>query len=126
MRGSVKACISDCQFPVSEELILLLQSREAPSFQGVLLDIANTTLNLAFMAWRVGACWEKHSSVVFAKGANLGIDLRVIPVRPFDGGLEVIHDQPLGYSTKVPEGTFEASKKVLRGLAVNDLAIPLS
>jgi hypothetical protein len=92
MCGPVNPSISNRQFRVPEKLILLLQGRERPSFQGVLLNIIDSTLDLAFMPWRVGAVRKKDGAVVFPKRANLRVNLGGEPVCRFDCGLEVIQN----------------------------------
>src|SRR5512135_3252792 len=114
------------RLPVAEEPVLFLQTREAPPPQGVLLDVVDAALDLPLVAGRVGACRQEHGPVVFAEGADLGVDLRVEPVGRLHGGLEVVQDQAPGHAAEMPEGALQAAEEVVGGLAGDGLAVALA
>src|SRR4051795_6782488 len=122
----VHASVGHGQLPVVEEPVLLLQGGEAPSSQGVFLDVIDAPLDLPLVAGRVGARRQEHGPVMFAEGADLGVDLRVEPVGLLHGRLEVVQDQPPGDAAEVPEGALKAAKEVIGSLAVDSLAVALA
>ena len=124
--GPVHASVGHGQLPVVEEPVLFLQGGEAPPSQGVFLDVIDAPLDLPLVAGRVGTRWQEHGPVMFAEGADLGVDLRVEPVGLLHGRLEVVQDQPPGDAAEVPEGALQAAEEVIGGLAVDDLAVALA
>src|SRR4051812_6929318 len=122
----VHASVGHGQLPVVEEPVLLLHGGEAPCSQGVFLDVIDAPLNLPLVAGRVGTRGQEHGPLMFADGADLGVDLRVEPVGLLHGRLEIVQDQPSGDVAEVPAGALKAAKQVIGSLAVDSLAVALA
>ena len=86
------------RFPVGQEAVLLGQTGEGAAAQGIALGIGNSAFDLALMPRGVGACGERDRAVMPAEGLDLGIQLRVVPVSPGDGRLEVVDHQGPGHA----------------------------
>ena len=65
-------------------------------------------------------------TVMLAEGADLPVDVRVVPVGLGDRGFEVIDHEGLGHPAEMPEGILQAANEVLRRLTVDHLAIGLA
>jgi hypothetical protein len=123
---AVYASVGHRQFPVAEEAVLFLQTGEGPSPQGVFLDVVHASLHLPLVAGRVRSGGHEHRPIVFAEGADLGVELGVEPVGLRDGRLEVVQDEAARDPAEVPEGVLQAAEEVVGGLAGDDLAVALA
>ena len=61
-----------------------------------------------------------------SKGAQLGIEFRIEPVRRLDCSFEVVQDQGLGRAAKVDKGVLQAGQKSVGGLPIDGLAVALA
>ena len=57
---------------------------------------------------------------------QLGMHLRVVPVTPGHGGLEIVDHQPLGHAAKVRKGVLQTTDEGFRRLPPDDLAVGLA
>ena len=114
------------RFPLQQMLVLLLQAREAVALQAVVLDIAHAAFDLPLVPRRARLRGQDRHAVVLAERLHLGIQLRVVPVRLLDRRLEVVDHQDLRHAAEMPEGVLHAADEVLRGLAIDRLAVSLA
>ena len=103
-------------FPIEQMLILLLQAREYTAFESVTLYIIYTAFYLSLVTWRIRFCGQNHSAVMFAKGLDFGMNIRIVPVGILYGGLEIVDDQSPGHAAEMPEGIFQTADEVVGGL----------
>ena len=68
------------------------------------------------MARHVGLGWQNHRTVMLTEGLNLGIQLRIIPVRLADRGPEIIDDDGLEHALEMPECILQTADETLGGL----------
>ena len=108
------------------KLVLLLQAGENPPFEGIVLSIADTVLDLSLMAGHVRPRGQEHEAIMLAEGPHFGIELGIEPVGLLHRRAKIIKDQPPGRSAKLAEGILEAAEKLVGGLAVDDLAVGLA
>lgn len=124
--GAVDAGVGDPPFPVAEVLILLGQADERVALQGIVLDVIDPLFHLALVPRHPRLGRQNHRPVVLTEGLDFRVHLRIVPVRPTDGRLEIVDHGRLGNPAKGPEGVLQAAEEVLGRLMVNHLAVRLS
>jgi len=63
---------------------------------------------------------------MFAKGLDLGMNIRIVPVGILYGGPEIIDDQGPGHTAEMPEGILQAANEVIGGLTIDYFAVCLA
>jgi hypothetical protein len=90
--GAMNLGIRYGQLPVEQEAVLFLKPREASSFECVVLDVVDSFLDLALVAWGIGPRGPECRVVVFTEGLNLGVKFRFEPVGLLYSGAEIIQN----------------------------------
>jgi hypothetical protein len=103
-----------------------LETREGTALERVIFDILYAFFNFAFMAWGIRLCRQNHRAVMFAKGLDLGMDVRIVPVGIFYSRFQIVDNQGPGDTTKVPKGILQTANEVVGGLTIDDLAVRLA
>jgi len=122
----VDAGVGDCLFPLQQVPVLVRQAREGSAFQGIRLDILDAAFDLSFVARCPRLGGQDDGAVVPTELADLGVEIGIEPVGLDDRGLEIVHDQRPGNAAEMPEGVFQRPDEILRGLAVDRLAVGLA
>jgi hypothetical protein len=104
---SVNPLIGNVFFPPGQIRILGRQIVERSGLQAVVLHVADLTLDLALVPGRIRTGRKDHRAVVFAKRRQLGIELRIVPVRMNHRRLEIVHHDR-------PGNTPERSKRIFK------------
>ena len=107
-------------------IVLRFQAWETMPLQSVVLDIAHAAFNLPLVPGRARLRGQDHHAVVLAEGLDLGIEVRVVPVRLLDRRLEVVDHQDLRHAAEMPEGVFNAANEIFGGLAIDRLGVSLA
>ena len=100
-------------------------AKTAP-LEGVSLGVLHAAFDLALVTGHVRLGGQEHACRSAGEGLQLGIDLRVVPVGPGHGGLQVVDHQPLGHAAEIPEGVLQALHEGFRGLPPDGLAVALA
>lgn len=67
-----------------------------------------------------------RGGVVLTELPDLRIELRIKPIHPDHGCLEVVDDQGFGHATEMAEAVFQAANELLGRLAPHHLAVALA
>ena len=124
--GAVDAPVGDRALPLLQKGVLGREAREAPPAQGVVLDILDAGLDLALVPRDPGLGRQDRRAIMRTEGAQLGVDLRIEPVRLDDRGLEVVGHDRGGDPAEGPEGVLDAADHRLGVLPPDDLAVALA
>lgn len=125
-RGAVNARIGDGGFPTVKVFVLRSEAVKFATTQCVLLNVINTTLNLAFVTRRSHSRWHERASVVFAEFNELGVEFGVIKVGRFDGALGVVKDDLQWHAADRPKSVFKTANEALGVLPVDDFGVAFS
>ncbi len=78
------------------------------------------------MPRRAGLGRQHRHAVVRGEGAELGVQVGIVPIGPRDGRLEIVDHQRLGNAAEVEEGVLEDANEVVGRLAQDRFAIRLA
>ena len=123
MRRPVNTRVGDTYFPVEQMLVLLLQAREHPALEHIIFYIIYTFFDLSLIPWRIKSGGQNHGAVMFAKGLDLGVDVRIVSVGILYCGFQIVDDQSPGHATKVPEGILQTANEVVSGLTIDNFTV---
>lgn len=124
--GAVNAGVGDGGLPMGEENILLGEARKLAAPERVLLYVVDPALDLALVPGHRGLGGREERLVVPAKLEQLGIEVRIIPIRLDDSGLEVVDDHAQRHAAKVSECVFQTPDERLGGLSPDGLGVALA
>ena len=124
--GAVNTCVGYACLPVEKMLVLLLQAGERMALESVIFYVIYTAFDLSLVTWRIRLCGQNHSAVMFAKGLDLRVNVRIVPVCILHGRLEIIDDQGPGDTAEMPEGIFQTANEVVGGLTIDYFAVCLA
>ena len=122
-RGAMNAGVGHAAFPLREKQVLRRQTFKAAALEGVVLGKLHARLNLAFVPRHGWTCRQHHGPVVAAELCHLGVDLRIVPVRPRHRRPQVVNDQGAGNPAEVTERIFEAPDEALSRLLPDHFAV---
>ena len=112
--------------PVGQVDVLGPQAFEATALDRVLLGVVDPGLALALVPRHPRLARQDHRPVKPGKLGQLRVELRIIPVRLQDRGLQVVdHHGPRNPADR-PERVLDAAQERLRVLAPHDLRVALS
>src|SRR5262245_34020141 len=103
--------------------VLFLQAGEHVALECVLLHVADARLDLALVPGRARLGRQNGQTVMLGKRTQLGIQLRIKPVRLLDAGFQVVEHQHLRHAAEVMKGILQTAQKLLAGLTPDRLAV---
>ena len=106
-RGAVDTFVGNARLPPLQMEVLLSQRLEPPPLERVVADIANSSLHLPLMLRRPGAARHDMHPVVTAEVSQLGVDLRIKPVRLQDRCLQVVEIEHQRHTAKRANRIFQ-------------------
>lgn len=104
-------------------LILLLEAPEHVALEGVLADVLDPTLDLAFVSRPVGLGGQNDRAIVLAEGLDLGVEVGIEPVGFVHGRPQVVDHDRLGYSAEGPKRVLHDPNELVGGLTPHPLTV---
>ena len=123
--GSMDPGVGNGAFPVRQMPVQRGNRRELLPLEGVVLDEVDPFFDLSLVAGHIGLGGKQNDPVVATERGELRVKIRVVPVGPENGGLQVVGDKGFGASPKGAEGIFQKADQGVGGLSPDRLAVGL-
>ena len=107
-------------------MFLRSQAFEATSFERVLLGVIDPSLALAFVPRHPGLTGEDYGPIKVGKLGQLRVELRIIPVRMDDRGLQVVANHGSRHAAAGPKRILNAAQERFRVLSPHDFGVALA
>ena len=122
----MEAGVCNRPFPLDEMGVLSGQALKLVAFEGVVLAVFDTCLDLALVPGHGGSGGQHYRAIVSTELAHLGVEFRFKPITTADGGAQVVDNQ---FGRNTPEGAesvLESPDKLLGRLSPEHFAITLA
>ena len=123
--GSMDPGVGNRAFPLRQMPVKLAKRGELLPLEGVTLDEVDSFFDLSLVAGRIGLGGKQNDPIVATECGELRVQIRVIPVGPENGGLQVVGNKGFGASSKGAEGIFQKTDQGVGGLSPDRLAVGL-
>ena len=123
---AVDTGVSHVRLPVGKKYLLFSQRGKCPAFEGVVLYILDSALDLALVPWRVGFCGKNDTSIMPGELHHFRVEIGIEPVGVLHRGLQIIDHQGLCDTPEMPEGVLYGADEILCGLLEDRLRIALA
>ena len=124
--GPMQPRVGHVLLPIGQELVLKDQAGERSSLEGVILDVIDAAFNFALVPGHIGARGPEGQTIMLSESPDFGVDVRVVPIRVLNGGLEVIQNQSPWHTSEIPPGVLQTLQEAVRALPPDDLTVGLA